>query len=535
MDSLVATGYGSDDPVSPKGPAIPMEAPARTSGVIVNVAPAVDVLAPETKTLSINTTYVEHNPTYESMYKEAEGPANPYKRTQTMVVGKSTCNSGYVEEIEGLEEYNFQEQYHTFQSYGYAVDPGSMAVVGDAAKANATQGGTVFAPGKQTKGGKRRWWKELEDTSEPGEMTKEQAEYIEVHKKTRTKRETDTKVVEEQSIFHGDEEKDYMGRSFVDKPSDCTGIDDEHQCYLPKKLAHTWTGHTKGVSAIRFFPKSGHLLLSASMDSKVKIWDTNNGRKCLRTYMGHTNAVRDVQFTNDGKKFISVSYDRYAKLWDTETGQCLGAFSNKKIPYCAKFHPDENKQHLFLTGCSDKKIIQWDINSGKLVQEYDAHLGGVNSITFADNNRRFITTSDDKKIYIWEWGIPVVMKHISEPHMHSVPCVVKHPSDKFFLGQSLDNTIVCYTAKDRFTLQRKKVFKGHLNAGYACQVDVSPDGRFVLSGDADGRAFIWDWKSCKPYKKLQAHDQVCIGAAWHPVEPSKIATCSWDGTIKYWD
>ena len=57
-----------------------------------------------------------------------------------MVVGKSTCNSGYVEEIEGLEEYNFQEQYHTFQSYGYAVDPGSMAVVGDAAKANATQG-----------------------------------------------------------------------------------------------------------------------------------------------------------------------------------------------------------------------------------------------------------------------------------------------------------------------------------------------------------------------------------------------------------
>ena len=77
---------------------------------------------------------------------------------------------------------------------------------------------------------------------------------------------------------------------------------------------------------------------------------------------------------------------------------------------------------------SPDNLWQWDINSGKLVQEYDAHLGGVNSITFADNNRRFITTSDDKKIYIWEWGIPVVMKHISEPHMHSVPCVVKHPS-----------------------------------------------------------------------------------------------------------
>jgi len=469
------------------------------------------------------------------MFKAPEGPANPFKRGQAVVNGRIMNNSGYVEEMEGVEEYNFQEQYHTFQTHGYAIDPATTEVVGDVVQWHAKGGGSVFAPGKQTKASKKRWWKELanEQVTEPGEMSEEQLAYIEDHKKQKSSREADTKVMEEMSIFHGDQEKDFLGRSFVDVPQDLHTTD--HQCFLPKKLIHTWTGHTKGVQAIRFFPKYGHLLLSAGLDSKVKIWDCYNDRKCLRTYMGHTNAVRDVTFSNDGKKFVSTSYDRYAKLWDTETGQCIQAFHNKKIPYCCKLHPDENKQHILMTGCSDKKIIQWDMNSGKLVQEYDAHLGGVNTITFVDNNRRFVTTSDDKKIYIWEFGIPVVMKHISEPNMSSCPSVCLHPSNKFFLGQSLDNTIVCYTAKDRFTLQRKKVWKGHLNAGYACEVSVSPDGRFVLSGDADGRAFIWDWKSCKPYQRLQAHDQVCMGAVWHPIEPSKIATCSWDGTIKFWD
>lgn len=41
------------------------------------------------------------------------------------------------------------------------------------------------------------------------------------------------------------------------------------------------------------------------------------------------------------------------------------------------------------------------------LQEYDYHLSAVNSITFVDEGRRFVTTSDDKTIRVWELGIPV--------------------------------------------------------------------------------------------------------------------------------
>jgi WD40 repeat protein len=68
------------------------------------------------------------------------------------------------------------------------------------------------------------------------------------------------------------------------------------------------------------------------------------------------------------------------------------------------------------------------MNSGEITQEYDQHLGPVNTITFVDQNRRFVTTSDDKTIRAWDFDIPVVIKYIAEPYMHSMPAVTLHPS-----------------------------------------------------------------------------------------------------------
>ena len=58
--------------------------------------------------------------------------------------------------------------------------------------------------------------------------------------------------------------------------------------------------------------------------------------------------------------------------------------------------------------CSAATLVPGLLNMCQCVlQEYDYHLAAVNTITFVDEGRRFVTTSDDKTIRVWEMGINV--------------------------------------------------------------------------------------------------------------------------------
>ncbi|CAL4228857.1 unnamed protein product, partial [Meganyctiphanes norvegica] len=503
---------------------------------------------------------IKYNPKYEELFAPVLGPVK--SESDYHQVKRNTL-AGHVEEAH-FNEFDFESQRRTFHNYGYAVDPsvsdapGSCRkYVGDVQTAEETKGITIFETKKKEDQPKKRkkekntdagdvegylgpWAKYENEQTVMKPSEEEQHELDEIlAKRQKRGKQTDDKPIEEKSLLHIKDAYDYQGRSFLHIPQDVgvnlKSAEPPEKCFMPKKLIHTWKGHNKGVSAIRWFPGSAHLMMSCSMDTKIKIWEVYNNRRCIRTYMGHKQAVRDVCFDNTGEQFLSAGYDRYIKLWDTETGDCISRFTSRKIPYCVKFQPDDDKQHLFVAGTSDKKIVCWDIRSGEIVQEYDRHLGAVNSITFIDENRRFVSTSDDKSLRVWEWDIPVDFKYIADPSMHSMPSVTLSPNKKWLACQSMDNKIVIFSALDRFKMNRKKTFTGHMVAGYACTLDFSPDMSYLVSGDADGKAFVWDWKTTKLYQKWKAHDDVCIGILWHPHETSKVATAGWDGLIKYWD
>ena len=60
------------------------------------------------------------------------------------------------------------------------------------------------------------------------------------------------------------------------------------------------------------------LMISASEDATVKIWDFETG-DYERTLKGHTDCVQDIAFDNSGKLLASCAADMSIKVLQTST------------------------------------------------------------------------------------------------------------------------------------------------------------------------------------------------------------------------
>lgn len=244
------------------------------------------------------------NISYSDMTLPIQGPENPFGERNRFM--NQNALAGHVEE-QSMTEHAFRQQHLTHSILGYSanpsIDPNAPAVLGSVDKALANGFATIDsikAPRGKKKELKRKrktkgdlevvegegayegpWasWKEEdehnpdleEDEDDADEDESEPEEQVQL-KKAKPKRGAPGL---ESSVFHGKSLTDYQGRTYMSPPlAEAPQLQHEsgsQETFIPKTCIHTWTGHTQGVSVIRLFPNTGHLLLSGSMDTKIKV------------------------------------------------------------------------------------------------------------------------------------------------------------------------------------------------------------------------------------------------------------------------
>jgi len=188
-------------------------------------------------------------------------------------------------------------------------------------------------------------------------------------------------------------------------------------------------GHTDTIHALNFSP-DGRRIVSASCDNTVRIWNLRDGSS---TVVGdQQGSYWTACFSPDGQ-YVAAS-SRYAiKLWDARTGRVLrDLVGHQSHIGSLTFTPNGE---ALLSGSNDTTLKYWDtsslreilldsrqqgrhatrIDSGKLgegqhrlrgevkvLQTFEGHGGGVNSVSTSPYGQWLLSGSDDGTACIWD-------------------------------------------------------------------------------------------------------------------------------------
>ncbi|NIM13175.1 MAG: NACHT domain-containing protein [Candidatus Aminicenantes bacterium] len=241
---------------------------------------------------------------------------------------------------------------------------------------------------------------------------------------------------------------------------------------------------------------------------------------------GHSFPINSVVYSPDGEKILSASEDKKIKEWDVETGECLKTYHGHSHGiYKAVYSTDG---HKILSTSYDEPIKEWDVESGKCLKTYQRYIGIVKNIIWNPISKKIFTALWEGTIEEWDLEAEICLRKYQK-HFAGVSSIVQSSDGKKILSASHDRTIKEW---DRKTGHCIKVYVGH-TAPVISSV-YSQDGQKILSSSTDKTIKEWDIHTGKCLKTYKGHSKP-VNIALYSHNGKKILSASYDYTIKEWD
>lgn len=247
-------------------------------------------------------------------------------------------------------------------------------------------------------------------------------------------------------------------------------------------------GHTNAVTEIHFSPDGSHLYTS-SADKFCAVWDVPTCTR-IRKLRGHTNIVNSCRGARRGQEMIvSASDDNTIRLWDARKKFAVQTFENGYQVTAVCFN-DVSDQ--IISAGIDNDIKIWDIRKEEVVVEMKGHTDTITGMALSPDGAYVLTNSMDNTLRIWDIRpyvqgdrcIKVFTGHQHNFEMHLLKCAWSPDSNRVSCGSS-DRFVYIWDVPSRRILYKLPGHNGSVN-----DVDFHPTEPIVLSASSDKTIFI---------------------------------------------
>jgi hypothetical protein len=284
-------------------------------------------------------------------------------------------------------------------------------------------------------------------------------------------------------------------------------------------------GHTQPIRRLSVSP-DGRRLLTAGLDNTIRLWDVATGKE-LRQWPGHSGeAVMSVAFLPDGRRALSAGRDKLIRLWDLEKDREIRSYPIHTQPVAhVAVTPDGQ---VAASSGDESTVFLWNVDTGKVLHRLEGIARGAETLAFSRDGKFLVTGSKVGEIRLWnvEKGTEVQAFKGDQGWIYGLALSL---DGRFLYSASIDNTLRMWEVDNGREVRR---FEGlSKTSNQLGALALSGDGSRILAGGKDGSVTLEEAATGKWLYRFEGDKQGVFDLAFSPDDHYAYAA-GWDKAVR---